>query len=134
MIHLQSHYFFRNLQSRQRQTSKSIKRTCQLIVLNIAAKFKNYQKTLIKMSRSLQSFSFAQYICYLVNFERSQHSTHSVERLDNELKELGISPLRLLKETSLHACTSNSKHPRVISIEKVCKGIILCWKLKKIKE
>jgi hypothetical protein len=54
--------------------------------------------------------------------------------LDNELKELGISPLKLLKETSLHACTSNSKHPRVISIENACKGIILCWKLKKIKE
>jgi hypothetical protein len=86
------------------------------------------------MSKNLQSFSFAHYTCYLVNFERSLHSTHSVERLDNELKELGISPLKLLKETSLHACTSNSKHPRVISIENACKGIILCWKLKKIKE
>ena len=67
------------------------------------------------MSKSLQSFSFAQHICYLVNFERSQHSTHSVERLDNELKELGISPVKLLKEISLHAQTSNSKHPRVVS-------------------
>jgi len=41
----------------------------------------------------------------LVNFEWSQHSTHSVERLDNELKELGRSPLKLLKERSLHAET-----------------------------